>query len=280
MIPILLALGLSCGRPPTCEDGPATVLATDDGTALTCRQAGWLVEYWTVLRGSPVPAAEARLVRAEVRSRFGKDPVGTLALLERVRSEGATLLALPGSDAAQRRSESVYAALNGKGLIGPDEGELARLQSKLLPVWGSSDEAAVSLTEADVEAWIGYASLCREVQGGTPLRISVADRVRVYRSIQARFKEASAPDQIAMAAIGPIWTKVKRAWPHATYDEQQAWIAAAPLPGPMTATSPEYAEAIVKADVAGHVAALRTHFGAFTGLADGPMFLTEDPEDR
>ena len=140
-----------------------------------------------------------------------------------------------------------------------------------------SEPARVALTEADVEAWINYASLCREVQGGTPLRISVAARVGVYRDIRTRFETATAAEQVAMASLGATWPQVERAWRLADYEGQQAWIAAAPLPGPMTGRSGDYARTIVQGDVTGHVQALEVHFGPFTATADLPMFPAEEP---
>ncbi|MEN0063089.1 MAG: hypothetical protein AAGA48_13120 [Myxococcota bacterium] len=276
MIGLIVALLTGCGGPDVRCEEPTTVLRERDATVLDCRRADWLVEYWELLRASPLPLADRRLTRRALVSRFDADPKGTVALLDEVRNAGLSMMSLKGADATDRRSREVFAALHGQGLVqGTDD--LVQLQTKVLPTWGSADKAQVSLTEADVEAWIRYASLCREVQGGTALRISVADRVGVYRAVQKRFDEGPADVQRALGALGAMWPQVERAWQRANYLEQQEWIGKAPLPGPMTATSSEYARTIVSGDVVGHVQTLRKEFGPFTVTQRAPMFLVEDP---
>jgi hypothetical protein len=78
-----------------------------------------------------------------------------------------------------------------------------------------------------------------------------------------RFSTGSRADKVAIAALGPIWGSVKERWQSASYDQQQAWIAAAPLPPPMTATSLGYADAIFAGDVARHVQVLNEVLGPF-----------------
>ncbi len=272
MIGLLASWLLACGGPDVdCPSPRDTIAETPEG-ALTCRRADWLVEYWEVLRASALPASDRRLVRRAVARQFEDDATGTLTLLERVRAEGHRIVTRRGPESTGARSRAVYDALNDRGVV--SGGALGSLQRKLLPVWSSSDEARVSLTEADVEGWIHYASLCREVQGGTPLRISVAGRVGAYRAIQDRFAKGSAEEQVAMAALGATWPQIRRAWLAADYETQQAWIADAPLPGPLEVDSIGYLKVIVASDVAAHVDTLRKHFGPFTAGPDRPMFLS------
>jgi len=274
---VLLAAILGCGSPGIECEGPSTVVARSGDPRLACGDADHVVDYIERLRASPVPEGDRRLVRGALAERFESDPKGTTESIARIRAEGRRLLGLKGPEATRARSKAVYDAHHGSGPL--PGGELERLVRKLVPIWGSSDAAKVSLTEADVEAWIRYASLCREVQGGTPLRISVADRVGVYRAIQERFAEGEPPEQRALASLGAVWLQIRRAWIRADYAEQQAWIGSAPLPGPMTATSSDYARAIVAGDVAGHVRTLTEHFGPFTIASDRPMFTSETPPE-
>lgn len=278
MIALLASVWLGCGGPDVDCASPSDVIAESDGEALSCRRADWLVDYWELLRASTLPNSDRRLVRRALAARFDDDPKGTVALLGDVRERGRHLAGLRGDAATRARSTQVFEAHSGAGPF--TDGELDRLQRKLIPIWGSSETAHVALTESDVEAWIRYASLCREVQGGTPLRISVADRLGVYRTVQQRFEGGSTDEQVAMGALGSSWLQIQRAWILASYEEQQAWIADAPLPGPMTGSSVDYLRAIVTGDVAGHVRELERHFGPFTVQLDRPMFLDEDPTTR
>jgi hypothetical protein len=66
-----------------------------------------------------------------------------------------------------------------------------------------------------------------------------------------------------MSAVGGWWSQVRESWARASYDEQRAWIAAAPLPPPMTATSLGYAEAVFDGDVALHARVLAEKLGPF-----------------
>lgn len=278
MIGLLASWWLACGGPEVDCTSPTDVIAEAGDTRLTCHQTDWLVEYWEVLRASALPKADRRLVRRALARRFANDATGTTTMLARVRAEGERLTSLVGPEAVRARGTAVHAALNGRGPATGDD--LSRLQATLLPVWGSSAAAQVSLSESDVEGWIRYASLCREVQGGTPLRISVADRVRAYRAVKERFATGSVEVQVAMTALGAAWPRVEREWKMSGYGDQQAWILDAPLPGPLNTDSVGYLAAIVGGDVPGHVRSLEAHFGPFTLGSDEPMFRQEDATPR
>jgi hypothetical protein len=96
------------------------------------------------------------------------------------------------------------------------------------------------------------------------LRISVADRVAVYRMLVDRFTTGTRSDRIGMSAIGGYWPAIRAAWIEASYVDQREWIGAAPLPPPMTATSLGYAEAVFAGDVAAHAQVAIEHLGPFT----------------
>ena len=72
---------------------------------------------------------------------------------------------------------------------------------------------------------------------------------------------ARAAGKIALTAVGPFWSDVRARWAADSYEEQQAWIRAAPLPPPMTATSIGYVEALTDGDVVAHVRALHERLG-------------------
>ncbi|MEO0606305.1 MAG: hypothetical protein AAF211_33055 [Myxococcota bacterium] len=279
MIALLAGWLLGCGGPSVDCAAPTDVLATVQNARLTCRRADWLVEYWELLRAAPLSAGDRRLVRKALVQRFGNDPSGTTGLLDRVRTAGSALASQWGSEATRARSTAIYDALHGTGVVSGD-GELGRLQARLLPVWGESKGARLVLTEADVEGWIRYASLCREIQGGTALRISVADRVSAYRVIRERFAGATTVEQAAMAALGAAWPQIEQGWLSADYAAQQGFAGVAPLPGPLETNSIGYLAEIVGGDVTGHVAALETHFGPFTVTPDRPMFQAEHAPSR
>ena len=113
--------------------------------------------------------------------------------------------------------------------------------------------------------WRGgfIASLCREVQGGTPLRISVADKVTTYRMVEEKFEATDTAQRLAMLSVGAFWGEVRRRWKGATYEEQQEWIQFAPLPPPMTATSLGYFEAVLETNAALMAESLHERLGPF-----------------
>ncbi len=127
--------------------------------------------------------------------------------------------------------------------------------------WTADDEERLSLSEVDIEGWILYGSLCREAQGAPVLKLSVADRVHVYRQLQERFQAAPREEQVAMVSLGAFWEPVRGAWSMATYKQQQGWIAAAPLPPAMTATSLGYATTLYEGDLTRHATVLHHHLG-------------------
>lgn len=275
MFVALLALW-SCGKTIDCSD-PASSIAEVGEHALTCHEAGWALGWIELLAARPVASGDRGLAYKALEAKFLADPEGTGRWLESMRTAGAELALAGGLAGAESRATLVWRTHEGKGPIGPDAAELWAIQKRTLAVWSTDTDEQLALTESDIEAWIRYGSLCREAQQGGTLRISVADRVSVYRMIQDRFDAGSRSDQIALSSMGPAWKRVPDAWRLASYHQQQSWIAAAPLPPPMTATSLGYAEALIEGDVAGHAAALQQEIGPFTVGSRGPMFEPEVP---
>lgn len=264
MTGLLLAALAGCSPAVDCSTTD-NVLAEVDGRSLTCEEGADVVDWLEVLAGRPLPAqGDRELVLAEVAKRFRADPDAATAWLQRVRDDGGTLANAVGLEGAVARSHLVWLTDHGDGPIGPDDGKLWNLQQRALSVWTKDDGEQLAVTEADLEGWIRYASLCREAQGGGGLRISLSDRVTAYQTLIDRFGGADRATQIAMGSMGTVWPQVVDAWAVASYDRQQAWIAAAPLPPPMTASSLGYFEAVVQGDVVGHATQLQEWLGPFS----------------
>jgi hypothetical protein len=258
-----LALLQGCGWGSVDCTDPDAVLAEADGQALRCEAAVDAVDYIELLAGRPLLTGDRPGVLREVGSRFEAAPAETVAWLEQLRKAGVALAGRTGLEAAEQRSAEVWKAARGDGPITSGHGAVWKAQKRALGVWSTDDEERLAVTEADLEAWIRYASLCREAQGATVLRISVADRVTVYKELIARFDEGDRQAQIALASMGPVWREVRERWQAASYERQQEWIAEAPLPPPMTATSLGYAEEIFRGDVWHHASALHEALGPF-----------------
>jgi len=133
-----------------------------------------------------------------------------------------------------------------QGVFAQNDSSIRRIVSPHLAIWARSDEEKLALTEMDIEGWIRLASLCREVQGGTPLKMSVASSEQIYRTLSAEFDGLKRDDQLGRVAVGPFWPEVEAHWKSASYEQQQAWIRVTPLPPPMTATSRAYVDAVLE----------------------------------
>jgi hypothetical protein len=259
VIPLLIRL-VGCGGSVDCRE-PDRVLAEQGGDVLSCRDARVVASWIELLAGRPVAGGDRGVAHAAVADQFRSDPVATRALVESARREGAALAAKTGLDGAEARAHHVFLADRGEGVIRAEHDRLWNLQSKALSVWTKDEEEQLAVTESDLEAWIRYASLCREAQGAGVLRISVGDRVTVYQTLIDRFDTGDRATQVGVVAFGAVWDDVRDRWKGASYERQQAWVSAAPLPPPMTASSMGYADAVFQGDLAGHARALHDALG-------------------
>jgi hypothetical protein len=239
------------------------VLAEHQGSTLVCRDAGVARDWLERLAGRPLTAGDGPIVDRAIAEAFVADPGATRTWLAAMAARDAEIAALRDLAGAEARSTAVYEAQAGRSFVDASRSALWTVQKRALAVWAYDDADRLALTEADVEGWIRYASLCREAQGGIPLRISVADRVAVYRMLVDRFTHGTRADRVALSAVGGWWSQIHKAWAAASYDEQRAWISAAPLPPPMTASSLGYAEAVFQGDVAIHARVLAGTLGPF-----------------
>ncbi len=251
-----LATSLSCSSPPPPCD-------TDEGmlgeSGRTCAEAHLTRRLAETLASRPMDAT--------ARGRW----MSTLAsidpeVVKTLHARSAEMLArFPSGDwrdRAELRSAELYRVLHGRGLLADPALEPMRpLLKRLAGPWLVDDEHKLIMTETDVEAWIGYASLCREVQGGTPLQLSVADRVSAYRDLTAAYQGADRALRITMLGLGPYWRSARARWQSASWVKQQEWVSEAPLPGPMTGTSQQYLQAILEGDRREHVAKLHEILG-------------------
>lgn len=258
--PLLVALLAGCFSDRVVCESREQILVDADGDALTCADADTVVDWIEVLAARPADKQRA-MATAGLRDRYRADPAGTRAWLEQVDEQRKQITAEKDFTAAERRSEVLYAVVKGQGLVTPDDGSLWKAVDKAISVWNTHDEDRLALAEADIEAWILYGSLCRQVQGAGVLRISVADRVTVYNTVGERWKHGTRTERVALTALGPFWHSVKNKWNLASYETQQAWATNAPLPPAMTATSLGYLEAVLEGDLIGHAASIHEVLG-------------------
>lgn len=227
--------------------------------SLSCAELLPLVRYAELLAARRLPPDERLRIYDELHTAdeatLRADLAAASAVVEQVR-------ALVGLEAARARSERTWELSEGGGPFPRDRyPRTAEVVVRLIAPWSVDAAQRLVLSEMDVEGWIRYASLCREAQGGGPVSASVASRVQIYGAITERFEELDREGKIAMTAVGPFWTSVKLAWQAAPYERQQAWIAAAPLPPPMTATSFAYIAEVVGGDVVRHASTLHEQLG-------------------
>lgn len=262
-LPLLIGVLSSCSTftsTPSC-DSPDTVLVSGDDP-LTCATAAEAVAYARLLAGRPVFAADRGRVLSGVIAHYKADPADTKADLATVAELVKALEDTPGLAAAELRSTRAWEALNGQGpLDAASYPEVDTVLRGRIAVWASDAQAKLVLTEADIEGWISFASLCREVQAGGPLKLSIANRELLYRDVADRFEGAARGEQIGMVGVGAFWPDIANRWKLASYEEQQAWITSATLPPPMTATSLGYAAGVYELPFAKHAEGLHTHFG-------------------
>ncbi len=261
---LLLAL-VGCGSRGVDCSQDTTVLAKSGDRELTCAEAATAQRYVVVLAGRPVdPIVRDNLRKALVKD-FANDAAATEAAVIRAGQLADELMALDGPSAAQRRSTHLYDALYADHPVLP--GAAHAVFEGHVAVWASHAADRLVLAEMDIEGWVFYSSLCREVQGGDPLRLSVGDRYSVYNDVKERFETGSRGEREALVSIGPFWWSVQDQWAAASYERQQAWIRAAPLPPPQNATSLAYMGSILEGDLPRHASTLHARLAPL-GLRD------------
>jgi hypothetical protein len=244
---------------PECP-APETVISGAGDDALTCADVLTVRDYSEVLALRPTTPADRRSIVFGLLDGYTADPIGTRAAVDRAGEVLSGLRSEVGAGAAEHRGSAAWSEVNGEGPLSANE-KLRTVVVERLSVWFDDDEARLVLTEHDVEGWIRYASLCREAQGGGPLRVSMSDRVEVYRMLVDRYRAEPREGRLAILAVGAHWGGVRERWKAASYEQQQQWIARAPLPPPMSATSLGYIETLFNGDLGAHAAALHEVLG-------------------
>ena len=272
---ILLQL-LGCGASTTssCADDSAFVRSA--AGELSCARAKIPTRWIRVLAGHALPKGATEQGITAVLARHAADPAGTERWLDTLAAEARAIEATPGLPGAELRSQAVWRAVAGEGPLTIVDADLGTMVASALSIRARDDGEKLALTENDVESWIKYASLCHEAQGSGVLRLSVAAKVDIYGMVQQRFEHGDRAEMIAIAAFGPAWEHVVDRWKAASYDEQQAWIAEAPLPPPMSATSLGYVDAVIEGDVVSAAHAIHRRFGPLH-FRDGPGYFTGSP---
>ena len=250
---------------------PTTYCDDDDGmlvdgeAGLSCEDASVALEHTRMIAGRPVGSTDANLILGEIKGAWQRDATATRAVLDRLKSERDAMRRSVGLDVAELRATHAWEALAGEGPLDPETFPRSHdsVKRRIAP-WAQDDDEKLVLTEADIESWIRYASLCREVQAGGPLKLSISNREQLYRDMVSRFETSDRAGQIGLVGLGGFWPSIESRWQAASYEQQQRWITQAPLPPPMTGTSMGYASVIFEDDLAKHAAILHKTLGPFT----------------
>lgn len=244
----LFLFNTSCGllgEEIVCESKD-TVLSQHSSDTLTCGDAAGVREYFQFLASRSLTANQNGRLYAGLRHRHGKNPSEVRSQIVRTRAILSESLQVHGLARAEYRSHAVWRTRMGKGPFTEAHGVEWDIFQGAVAVWARSDEQELALTEMDIEGWIRFGSLCREVQGGSPLRISIANREHIYRQMSRRFDTLKRSDQIGRVGIGMFWDAITLRWQSASYERQQSWVRVAPLPPAMNATSRAYMEAVME----------------------------------
>lgn len=241
--------GCSGSSVPQCK-APETVLAQSQGAVLRCSDATLVATYIEQLAARPLGPGVPTQITSALRVAFQAHPSATREQLRRVQqvvSTRATSL-----DAAALRGHALWLARSDLGPIGPSDGTLWRIASRAVVFVGHDDTTKLALGEADLEAWIRYASLCNEVQGHGPLSLSIAQREAMYRTLKQRFATQGRDEQLALLALAPFWDDVRARWQAAPAAQQQHWLNQLPLSAPAGGSC----EQLLSAPLHAHAAAL------------------------
>jgi hypothetical protein len=245
---------------PQCSD-PTQTLAVVGAQSITCGEGEVVRDYASALAGRPLNRTQRANIDAALARDFEADAAGTLTAMQVASAVASELRSGQGVPVAEVRSTYAWALNAGEGPFGAGSAVQAQIK-ELLVVWAHDDEARLVLMESDIEGVISYASLCSEVQGAGALRLALSDRQVVYAEVEERFRAGSRADKVALVAFGPFWSNLSDRWQQASYQQQQAWAKAAPLPPPMVGSSLGYLSALLDvATPSRHAAVLHDQLG-------------------
>ena len=247
---------------PECSS-PEQAVEVVASETLTCADVDRVRGYAEVLAARRIEKNQRARMASGLRARFVAAPKATRAELNDVASRVEELKGLTGQAAAAQRGRFVREWLDEQGPFSDAGAILRNPVSNAIASWSRPEGSPWVLTEMDIEGWIRLASLCREVQGAGPLRVSIADRETIYREMRARFRLLDHDQQLAVISVGPFWKGVQSRWQSASYVEQQAWIQTTPLPPPMTSTSLGYFQGVQELNPRRMADALHSNLGPF-----------------
>ncbi|MFT6816595.1 MAG: hypothetical protein ACJATT_000394 [Myxococcota bacterium] len=240
---------------------PDEILVPGELDALSCADVDSVVGWVELLASRSIGERQVELLRGDWTYRYTRDPIASRAAITELSTQTTSLTSLLGFQGSEARADAVWAGVAGESQLGDADSTSVDVLERALAPWSTDTENKLILSEMDIEGWIKYASLCREIQGGGPMTVSVANRVVLYQQIISAFEGKSREQQLAVLSMGPVWPSMQERWPGVTYEIQQAWVEAAPLPGPMTATSLGYASAVFDEDLRSHAVALHGAMG-------------------
>jgi hypothetical protein len=263
---LLWLLMVACGSrtPDVVCVSADQVVSSQNGQELSCADIESVSLAVSLVAGRPLSERGRARLPQQIRARFVDDPSAARVWLTEVGEVSARMWGGQGAVGAEKRGREAWRSWREPGPLSVEDPWIGNIVREALSVWTTAEAEQLVLTEMDIEGWIYYASLCREVQGGRPLRLSVSDRVTLYRMVQDAFVGADREGKLAMLSVGPFWRNIRARWKAASYEEQQRWIQVAPLPPPMEATSLGYAGAVLEGDLERHASTLHDTLGPFT----------------
>ena len=241
---------------------PQTVVSQTEQGALTCEDLQSVREYVETLSSRPLRRQPLARLYVALRDAHQANAEQVRTQIKASAAWLETARKLRGLEAAEFRSHEVWRLrMNESRVVRKEDGTVRTIAMDAIAIWARSDSEKLALTEMDIEGWIRLGSLCREVQGGSSLKMSIASREQVYRFLRTEFSALPRKEQLGRVAIGPFWPSVEQRWQAASYEQQQAWIRVTPLPPPMTASSLAYMEAVLELSPSDMSAALHKSLG-------------------
>ncbi|MGC6494754.1 MAG: hypothetical protein ACON5B_18090 [Myxococcota bacterium] len=240
------------------------MLFESEDLSVACADVAGVQTWAEGLAGRALTPGQRRALMDGLYADYKRDPQGAVRRVDEASAASKTL-AQTGLPAALGRSKRILQALEGDAIYASEaQGDVVSVLSSATSIWEFDRDAQLVLTESDVEGWIRYASLCREAQGASALRVSIADRVTVYAMVRERFRDGTVADRQSLIQIGAMWSSIREGWMRAPYGRQQQWIREAPLPPPMMATSLGYLSALLETDLPRHAEVTHRVLGPLT----------------
>lgn len=240
---LTLAMLAACGGVTSydCSD-PEKVLASVEGEQMACSDVERVLDYRRWLTQGRVNGAESTELTSSLVRWFEREPKRAGVWWSELSQVLLTRQTSTGLDGALVHASALYEANKGTGLWERADDNVRSKTRDALLIWAVDHTTQRALTEPAIEAWIRYISLCRQVQGGGSLNLSVSDRAKIYGVFKERFLNGDPSEREAAVGFGPYWPEMETAWQSARYSKQQQWIGEAPLPPPVTSTSLGYVE--------------------------------------